>query len=190
MGVGKATELVVHAHCDSASSSPTSQELILQLDFENAFNSLNRMLLAFPSLSPFIQIGAIRAQVLWFTLMQPFYLLKVSNRDPLGPILFAFGTLYFAEAMQAHARWQCWFLDYGHLTGSPTLFCSSPVGSRAPVRSSAGCSLSQWGDVGQTLSHARLQSFMQEKIRVGIPLLHAHAFLNFSLPVLTDGLRR
>ena len=70
--------------------------------------------------SPLLQNGATRAPAPCFTMMQLFFLLKVSNGEtPLGQLFFALGTLCFAEALQAHVRCQCWYLDDGQGNWTP-----------------------------------------------------------------------
>ena len=202
VGVSKATELVVHALRDWASSSSITQELILQLDFKNAFNSLNRLRMLldvrarFPSLSPFAEWCYSRPSPLFYDDATILSAQGVQQGDPPWASCFCSWHSLFCWSAASSCTlavlvlWW-WPFDW-HPT--PTLLCSFCLSSF----SSGAWHISQfrkersfrWCLVGtptSPLSQLRLVDF-DEGLQILGSHLHASAALDTYLSTLQANL--
>ena len=110
------------------SDIPPDERWVLQLDFSNAFNSINRefMFLQFrdrlPSFSAWIEFCYSSQPLLHLGDRMIFSCSGVQQGDPLCPLGFALTLHPLVEEIKAsHSSLQlnCWYLDDGTLCGSP-----------------------------------------------------------------------
>ena len=155
VGVPNACEMIVHAVREWHTNTSGSLCLV-QLDFSNAFNSLRRdqMLPEIhkraPALAPWADWCYCAPTPLYTPQGVIVSCQGVQQGDPLGPAFFSLGALPAVETAQQFTQWDVWFLDDGHLMGSPEQL-SQALAALLPVLEQLGLSLNWsksrvWGD--------------------------------------------
>jgi len=128
VGVRNATESVAMGMQSLASTlAGATPWAALQVDFSNAFNSLDRsaLLRAAASRAPssynYLRFAYGAAAPLYVGGTTIPSLTGTHQGCPLGPLGFALGIQSLVEQIQQHGGlvWSCWYLDDGILVGSP-----------------------------------------------------------------------
>ena len=122
MGVGtpSGAEVVVHA-CRNFINKVDSDNILLKIDFKNAFNSVRRDVLLhevyklFPQIYPFIYQAYASSSNLFFGNETLFSKEGVQQGDPLGPFLFSLSINNLISSCKSD--YNMWYLDDGTLGG-------------------------------------------------------------------------
>ena len=121
-------EAIIHSASQLMSSSPPDQRWFLLLDFQNAFNSINREFMfeeirrCIPSLSAWMEACYSSQPLLHLGLDTIRSSCGVQQGDPLGPLAFALTLHPVVEGIKVEVpglALNAWFLDDGTLAGSP-----------------------------------------------------------------------
>ena len=132
LGVGQkgGSEIIIHRIRDWLQSAG-SDEVLLQLDFKNAFNSLSRaqMLPAILQRCPLFYRYAVACYGKPVTLFANGFQLESADDehqgDPLAPAFFAATIQCLVDLCNVPgSHWSLWYLDDGHLLGSRSALSS------------------------------------------------------------------
>ena len=183
VGVPSACELIVHSVREWHEQNTGEQALVF-LDFRNAFNSLkrSRFLPEVRSRAP-----ALSAWADWcYCTPSPLYTDQgiissaegVQQGDPLGPSLFAIGTLSVVELAHGLVEWGVWYLDDGTLAGTPSQL-SHAIASIGPLLQSLGLELNcsktlVWGDSARFPPDSILTRFSHVPLSSGMRVLGSY----------------
>lgn len=123
-GVKGGAEAAVHAVQKIMTSGLNSGYIMLKIDFENAFNTIDRdhflelVRTEFPDIYPFVYMCYSDSSSLLWRGREIRSESGVQQGDPLGPFLFCLGIHQIVKNMMS--KFNIWYLDDGCLIGDPT----------------------------------------------------------------------
>ena len=195
VAVPSACELIVHTVREWYAQARPGE-----LDFRNAFNSLDREVMLqevaarLPALHPWASWCYNLPSCLFATdgVLQSSQ--GVQQGDPIGPALFALGTQSLWEEVRGDVAWESAYLDDGNMINNEAGLTaaleklSPPVAARGVVLNPQKCAI--WGDV-RTLTSGILKQCRQVPLNEGIVVLGSYVgpsdFVEFDQK-LTKGL--